>query len=113
MVYRHPSTMCLVQKRYSAGSYSSSDGTLPFGYITLVQLALRRPHSDRWEGEICDDAEHLLILKTTSSALSALKARVLELHPYECPEIIAIPVTDGHSAYIDWIRQNVIASEKS
>ncbi len=67
----------------------------------------------RWEGEICDDAEHLLILKTTSSALSALKARVLELHPYECPEIIAIPVTDGHSAYIDWIRQNVIASEKS
>ena len=67
----------------------------------------------RWEGKICDDAEHLLILKTTSSALSALKARVLELHPYECPEIIAIPVTDGHSAYIDWIRQNVIASEKS
>ena len=67
----------------------------------------------RWEGKICDDAEHLLILKTTSSALSALKVRVLELHPYECPEIIAIPVTDGHPAYIDWIHQNVIASEKS
>ena len=59
-----------------------------------------------------DDAEQLLILKTTSSALSMLKARIVELHPYECPEIIAIPVTDGHAAYLDWIHQNVIVSEK-
>ena len=66
----------------------------------------------RWEGKICDDAEQLLILKTTSSALSMLMARIVELHPYECPEIIAIPVTDGHAAYLDWIHQNVIVSEK-
>ena len=66
----------------------------------------------RWEGKVCDDAEQLLILKTVSAALSTLKARVVELHPYACPEIIAIPVTDGHAAYLDWIGQNVIVPEK-
>ena len=63
----------------------------------------------RWEGKICDDAEHLLILKTTSAALSAVKVMVVELHPYDCPEVIALPVTDGHSGYLEWIDQNVVS----
>tara|TARA_B100000530_G_C15694355_1_gene383432 strand:- start:226 stop:558 length:333 start_codon:yes stop_codon:yes gene_type:complete len=61
----------------------------------------------RWKGEICDDHEQLLILKTTSTALQALTAKVVELHPYECPEVIALPITDGHSDYLSWIAQNV------
>ena len=67
----------------------------------------------RWEGKICDDAEQLLILKTTASALAALESTIAEHHPYECPEIIALPVVAGHSAYLDWIERNVVIERKS
>ena len=66
----------------------------------------------RWEGKVCDDAEHLLILKTTAAALAGVKAMVVERHPYDCPEVIALPVTDGHSGYLEWIDQNVVSPEK-
>ena len=61
----------------------------------------------RWDGKICDDAECLLILKTTDAALGALTTRVVELHPYDCPEVIALPVTHGHSDYLAWVDRNV------
>ena len=57
----------------------------------------------RWEGEVCDDSEVLVLFKTTGSGFDALRSRVLELHPYECPEIIQIDVRDGNKDYIDWV----------
>ena len=61
----------------------------------------------RWEGKICDDSESLLILKTTRAQLASLKQRIVELHPYECPEVLAMPVVDGHSDYLAWVRDQV------
>lgn len=61
----------------------------------------------RWEGRIFDEPEALLILKTQSSRFEALRARVLSLHPYECPEVIALPIEAGHPAYLAWIAQSV------
>ncbi|MAG58068.1 MAG: divalent-cation tolerance protein CutA [Planctomycetes bacterium] len=58
----------------------------------------------RWEGKVCDDAETLLIIKTTADRLPALIDRLTELHPYEVPEIIAIPVTGGAARYLEWVR---------
>ena len=49
-----------------------------------------------WKGEICTDDEVLMVLKTRASLLETLRARVLELHPYEVPEVIALPITAGH-----------------
>jgi periplasmic divalent cation tolerance protein len=57
----------------------------------------------RWEGKVQDGAEALLVLKTARDRFEALRARVLELHPYEVPEVIALPVEAGHSPYLDWI----------
>ncbi|ODT95856.1 MAG: cation tolerance protein [Rhodanobacter sp. SCN 67-45] len=54
----------------------------------------------RWQ-----EAVHTLI-KTTAARLPALERRVLELHPYEVPELIAVPVADGHAAYLDWVREH-------
>jgi periplasmic divalent cation tolerance protein len=57
----------------------------------------------RWEGKVQDEAEALLVLKTTRARLEALRARVLALHPYEVPEVIALPVEAGSEAYLAWI----------
>ena len=57
----------------------------------------------RWEGKVQDDAEALLILKSARDRFEALRARVLALHPYEVPEVIAFPVEAGHLPYLEWI----------
>lgn len=58
----------------------------------------------RWKGEVTTDAEELLLIKTTASRFEALKERVLALHPYELPELIAVPVERGHADYLAWVR---------
>lgn len=61
----------------------------------------------RWQGAVEHATEALLVIKTTAAAFDALKARLLALHPYALPELIAAPVVDGHAAYLDWVRANV------
>jgi periplasmic divalent cation tolerance protein len=61
----------------------------------------------RWQGTVTTDSEELLLIKTTAERFEALKARLLQLHPYELPELIAVPVEFGHTAYLDWVRQTV------
>jgi periplasmic divalent cation tolerance protein len=57
----------------------------------------------RWEGKVQDDAEALLVLKTTRARFEALRDRVLALHPYAVPEVIALTVEAGSAAYLAWI----------
>jgi periplasmic divalent cation tolerance protein len=57
----------------------------------------------RWQGAVQDDAEALAIIKTTSARYAQLAARLAELHPYEVPEIIALPIADGHRPYLAWL----------
>lgn len=58
----------------------------------------------RWKGEVTTDTEELLLIKTTASRFEALKERILALHPYELPELIAVPVERGHAGYLAWVR---------
>jgi periplasmic divalent cation tolerance protein len=57
----------------------------------------------RWEGKVQDDREALLLLKTTRARFEALRARVLALHPYQVPEVIALAVEAGSAPYLAWI----------
>jgi periplasmic divalent cation tolerance protein len=59
----------------------------------------------RWEGKVQEDAEALLVLKTTRARFDALRDRVLALHPYEVPEVIALPVEAGSARYLAWIAE--------
>ncbi|MES2641865.1 MAG: divalent-cation tolerance protein CutA [Myxococcota bacterium] len=59
----------------------------------------------RWEGVVQDDAEVLMILKTRAALVEALTARVVALHPYALPEVVALPVLAGHAPYLDWVRE--------
>jgi periplasmic divalent cation tolerance protein len=57
----------------------------------------------RWEGEVQDDAEVLLVAKTAASRCRELAMRVEALHPYELPEIVVLPVEGGSERYLDWV----------
>ena len=59
-----------------------------------------------WNDSLCHDQEVLLVIKTTSQVFPSLRQRVLSLHPYEVPELIALPVTAGSRPYLTWIQNN-------
>jgi periplasmic divalent cation tolerance protein len=59
----------------------------------------------RWKGEVEHAQEWYCHLKTTLRQLPELQKRIRELHPYEVPEIIALPVVDGDERYLEWIRE--------
>jgi periplasmic divalent cation tolerance protein len=63
----------------------------------------------RWEGEIHDDAEELLVVKTTAERLPEVEAFLVEHHPYDVPEVIALPVTAGSERYLAWVRDETKA----
>lgn len=60
-----------------------------------------------WNGEICDDSEVLLVFKTTRAAFGALKTHLVAAHPYDTPEVLALPVEAGHGPYLEWVRMMV------
>ena len=58
----------------------------------------------RWQGQVVRDQEALLLIKTSEDRLDDLVRRVVELHSYSVPEVIAFPVEKGHLPYLDWVR---------
>jgi periplasmic divalent cation tolerance protein len=59
----------------------------------------------KWQGKICDEREVLCFFKTRSELFEALKTRIVELHSYDVPEVIAIDIKDGHADYLKWIDE--------
>jgi periplasmic divalent cation tolerance protein len=57
----------------------------------------------RWNDESCDEEEHLLIMKTRRCLAGEVTRALKAMHPYEVPEIIALPVFAGHQPYLDWV----------
>lgn len=60
----------------------------------------------RWKNKLESAKESLLLIKTTSTRFKALKTAVLERHPYELPEVIAVKIARGHKPYLNWINQS-------
>ena len=60
-----------------------------------------------WQGRIDNSREALLLIKTTSARLARLTRAVVALHPYDLPEVIALPVTRGHRPYLRWVASSV------
>jgi periplasmic divalent cation tolerance protein len=61
----------------------------------------------RWEGEIEEAEEWLLMVKTTRAAFERVREAILELHSYDLPECIAVSIDDGSVGYLSWIGQSV------
>jgi len=60
-----------------------------------------------WEGKLAEEQERQLILKTSREGVPALWDRVRELHPYDVPEFVVLPIVDGNDAYLRWISESV------
>lgn len=60
-----------------------------------------------WEGEVQHDAEVLLVCKTRREHLAELSELLVERHPYDCPEVVALPIVGGYAEYLDWIATSV------
>jgi periplasmic divalent cation tolerance protein len=59
-----------------------------------------------WQGAVCRDAETTLLLKVAAEGVDALRAALVAAHPYDCPEVLVLPVdvAASHQPYVDWVR---------
>jgi periplasmic divalent cation tolerance protein len=67
----------------------------------------------RWDGRVHSDAETPMLIKTTARAYPMLEKAIRDGHPYELPEIIAVPVTAGLPAYLQWVRDETRAADRT
>jgi periplasmic divalent cation tolerance protein len=61
----------------------------------------------RWKGAVEREDERLLVMKTRRDRVDELRAALLELHPYELPELIVLPIETGHAPYLEWIDSSL------
>ncbi len=94
---------CTCPDRESAGQLATA---LVEQHLAACVNILPGIHSVyRWQGEMESANELLLLIKTHSGVYRALERLIVQLHPYELPEIIAVPVENGLPAYLDWISE--------
>lgn len=60
----------------------------------------------QWQGKICNEAEHIAVIKTTNDRYQQLEDFIQQQHPYELPEIISTPINNGSEKYLDWLTTN-------
>jgi len=59
----------------------------------------------RWEGKVCDDMELVLLIKTREEHFEAVRSKIKQLHTYQCPEILAVPISAADPAFLQWLNQ--------
>jgi len=64
----------------------------------------------RWQGSVQHDEEHPMLIKTTAARYSELEAEIRALHPYELPEIVAVPIERGLPGYLAWVAEETTPS---
>ena len=57
-----------------------------------------------WEGEICDDAEVVMLMETTAELAGPASQRLAEIHPYDVPKVVTLDPADCHPPYLEWLR---------
>ena len=65
----------------------------------------------RWEGQITEDVEFLLIIKSVRGLFPEIRNEIAQLHSYQTPEVICVPILDGSPHYLEWLAASVKASE--
>ncbi len=66
----------------------------------------------RWEGKVKDDAEFLLVIKTSRPLFPAVRAEVERLHSYHVPEIICVPIVEGSENYLAWLAECLVTPDR-
>lgn len=84
-------------------------GLVDAGLVACVNLVPGLRSIYRWQGEVQDDAEVLLIAKTVAERVPQLEAWLAEHHPYDCPECVALEVASVEAAYLAWLRRHTVS----
>jgi periplasmic divalent cation tolerance protein len=82
-------------------------GVIENGMAACVSIVPGVESIYRWKGQLESQEEHLLLIKTVLASLESLMAWLEEHHPYELPEIIALPMTGGSERYLQWLRSDL------
>ena len=77
------------------------------GLAACVQVLGPIRSTYRWKGQVESADEWLCLIKTKSSRFEAVESAVRELHPYETPEIVALPIVHGSKSYLAWLDESV------
>lgn len=77
------------------------------GVVACGNILPRITSIYRWQGRVERETESLVLFKTTRDGAARLVERVPELHPYDTPEVLVLPVEAGHRPYLEWIDDNV------
>ena len=75
--------------------------------VACVNLMPQMTSVYRWEGKVCEEGEVLAVMKTTKEKYPQLEKTLGEIHPYEVPEVLAIPAVAGSDGYLDFVRRGV------
>src|SRR5690606_7460637 len=92
----------------SAAAEQEAEGIAPADVVQQVEacVTITRVESVyRWKGELCEDREQLLIIKTVRTKVEAVMEEIQNLHSYELPEMIVLPVTGGYPPYLRWLAE--------
>ena len=60
-----------------------------------------------WESKLCEDEEWICLIKSNQENYQALEKRIQEIHNYEVPEIISLPIQDGNQSYLSWLNNQL------
>lgn len=82
------------------------------GVASCVQVLPQAFSVFRWKGRIEHEEEHVLMIKTSAACYQAVEDTIKAHHPYEVPEIVALPITGGLPDYLDWIGQTANAVQE-
>ena len=63
----------------------------------------------KWEGKVEDGHEVSMLLKTRSALFDKVRKKICEMHSYECPCIVAMPISEGHEPFLSWIEEQTVA----
>lgn len=107
---RHLLIYCTCPDRDSAESIANT--LVDKGVAACVSILPGITSVYRWQGKRESAQEHLLVIKSLHEAYQSLEQAIVALHPYELPEIIAVPITHGLAGYLAWIDDNVANENK-
>ena len=91
----------------TATAKSLAAGLVEQGLAACVNVLPEIRSIYRWRNEIHDEGEVLLLAKTSRLAYASLESWLLEHHPYEVPEVLALPVQAGSADYLDWVLSEI------
>ncbi len=112
MAEQDPITVILTSVGTEQQAVEISEELITRRYATCVNIVPCLRSIYRWKGKVCEDTEYLLLIKTPASLFEAVSETIRELHSYELPEIMALPVDRAETAFHQWVLNSVAPEEE-